>query len=407
MANLEFDHNLKRITVTDPQTEVTIQDLYNQGKDEEDFPHIAMTTGLILTATGKESLGGGIQVGVTLVMRNGWKVGFGDRGSPTQCNVTGGNIVAESEVVGDQFFQSVNVQINYQSSASPTIASRDDTNVKFLLESNRPDHTGFGKQIYWSPVLGNDGLTGESPENAVKTFAQAHSLADVGGNDVIFALGDPAVAVTIVTERITITKSALFLRGTGPAIRFQPETATDGSPIIDVQSGGFALESVSVFGSGTGTDDSIKCTNTNGLHVFNCLLSNAQGDSISIDNSRNSRVENTAITNSLGNGINAKDTNRLLVKDCRIFGSTLNGLLLDTPATATNDVILENTIITNSTGKNLRINSGVNRTIIEDGCTIVNNGGGRLQDDGTGTVDAEIINAVNTITTGSKRSLNV
>jgi len=405
MAILVFDHNLKQITVTDPQTEITIQDLYNQGKDEEDFPHIAMTTGLILTATGKESLGGGIQVGVTLVMRNGWKVGFGDRGSPTQCNVTGGNIVAESEVVGDQFFQSVNVQINYQSSSSPTIASRDDTNVKFLVEASRKDHSSFGKQIYWNPALGDDGLTGESPENAVRTFSRAHDIADVGGNDVIFALGDPAVAVTIITERITITKSALFLRGTGPAIRFEPLAATNGVPVIDVQAGGFQVESIAIFGSPSGTDPCIKCTNVNGLHIFNCLIQNSQSDSIVIDNSINSRIEHTTISNTGANGISAKDTNRLLIKDCRIFGSGVNGILLDTPAITTDDVIIENTISTNNAGKNLRINSGVNRTIIEDGCTIVNNGGGRLQDDGTGTIDAEIINAVLTGTT--QRSLNV
>jgi len=122
MATLVFDHNLKRVTIT-PETAVTLQDLYNQAKDEEDFPHIAMTTGLILTATGKEGLGSGVQVGITLIMRNGWTVGFGDRGSAVQCQVTGGNIVAENEVVGDQFFQSVNVQINYQASTSASIVT--------------------------------------------------------------------------------------------------------------------------------------------------------------------------------------------------------------------------------------------------------------------------------------------
>jgi len=122
MATLAFDHELKRITVN-PETDVTLQEVYNKSKDEEDFPHVAMTTGLILTASGKESLGGGVQVGITVIMRNGWTIGFGDRGSPVQCNVTGGNLVAESEVIGDQFFQSTNVQINYQSSTSASIVT--------------------------------------------------------------------------------------------------------------------------------------------------------------------------------------------------------------------------------------------------------------------------------------------
>ncbi len=122
MAVLDFNHNLKQITVLIPDVKITIQEVYNKAKDEEDFTHIAMTTGTICTASGKENLGEGNFIGITMTMQNGWTLGFEERVVDTPVQVLDGNIVAVSGVVGEQFHFTPFTQILYQGSVSPTIS---------------------------------------------------------------------------------------------------------------------------------------------------------------------------------------------------------------------------------------------------------------------------------------------
>jgi hypothetical protein len=92
-----FDKNDRIIMVESPATSVTIQTLINAIRDYEDEPE-AMDIASIATASGKEDLGGGTLIGITLKLIN-WKLKFEDRLGPTYilCDVLGGNLVATDE----------------------------------------------------------------------------------------------------------------------------------------------------------------------------------------------------------------------------------------------------------------------------------------------------------------------
>ena len=94
MPTFTFNKVTKIIQVDLPDTEVTIQQLINAVRDWEDELS-NMETGKVADASGKEDLGGGLQVGITLKLLN-WRVKFADRSGPDyiDCGIDGGNLVA-------------------------------------------------------------------------------------------------------------------------------------------------------------------------------------------------------------------------------------------------------------------------------------------------------------------------
>ena len=89
-----FDKISRIILVESPATEVTCQELLNAIRNWEDEPH-NMEVPKVAEAVGKDDLGGGLAVGITLKLLN-WRVKFADRAGPDTilCSVTGGNLIA-------------------------------------------------------------------------------------------------------------------------------------------------------------------------------------------------------------------------------------------------------------------------------------------------------------------------
>jgi hypothetical protein len=120
MANIGFDHFNKYILHDEVDTSITVQEVYDAAKDEEDFPHVGMTTGIILDATGKDPLGGIEFTGITLVLRNGWT--FFCRTVPASditIKLAGGNLIAESP--NARFTHVDNVHYEFGQSTSPAL----------------------------------------------------------------------------------------------------------------------------------------------------------------------------------------------------------------------------------------------------------------------------------------------
>lgn len=89
-----FDKANKLIIIEAPATTITIQELVNAIREwEEELENFDVAK--IADASGKEDLGGGLKVGITLKLL-GWKLKFADRTGPDTvlCEVTGGNLVA-------------------------------------------------------------------------------------------------------------------------------------------------------------------------------------------------------------------------------------------------------------------------------------------------------------------------
>jgi hypothetical protein len=91
---IDWDVSPRVILIDAPSTEVSMQDLLDTLRTEE-CKASNMDNPPIVSAAGKEELGGGVQVGLTVTLLNA-VLGFEARGGPTwvQCNASGGNLVS-------------------------------------------------------------------------------------------------------------------------------------------------------------------------------------------------------------------------------------------------------------------------------------------------------------------------
>lgn len=99
---------------------ITVQNLVNQIREWEQMP-VNLSYPKLLTATGKEDLGGEVLVGITAKLQN-TKLKFETRESPTVCTVSGGNLVAV-DTYGDPMYpiepsNNVTVMLAQSTSAS-------------------------------------------------------------------------------------------------------------------------------------------------------------------------------------------------------------------------------------------------------------------------------------------------
>ena len=137
MANFSFDRLNKIITVQAPDTEITVQELYNAIRDWEDNPE-NMSEDKVCDAAGKDPLGGGLYTAITLILRNGWKLKFEERTEPTLCIVRGGNLIATDElgnfVYPIETSENVTVIIA-QSTAASLISEWTQEDIDFVKDS--------------------------------------------------------------------------------------------------------------------------------------------------------------------------------------------------------------------------------------------------------------------------------
>jgi len=233
-AALTFLKNERIIQVDAPQTTVDIQDLVNQIRVYEanllnlDYPSLA-------NASGKQSLGGGSYVGITLELINNWRLAFEARSGPDTvlCTVAGGNLVATNIYSNNPISPTAFTQVNIAQSSSATIIQPDSNyGMLYLLESLKGRNRSVGTMFYWNPNTGSDSNDGLSPTNAVATFSKAQTLATAGAGDIIFAISTATGGITTTTEKITITKAGLKVRGAWYAFQMIP--ATNGTPTVTI-----------------------------------------------------------------------------------------------------------------------------------------------------------------------------
>jgi len=89
---LVFNDLTKIILIEAPQVVITCQELIDAIRTWE-AQWYGIDDNSVANASGKEDLGGGKYVGITLELLDSWRIQFEARGSPTFCTVTGGNFV--------------------------------------------------------------------------------------------------------------------------------------------------------------------------------------------------------------------------------------------------------------------------------------------------------------------------
>src|SRR3989344_1322365 len=383
-ALLVFDFVNKKIIVPDTDTTLNIQYLVDRTREvEHDFQN-AMSQRNILSATGKDNLGGGVYTGITANLLDGWQVKFADRtGSEVQCFISGGNLVGGP--AGNPIAVSTNVRVVQISSSAAVIAkSETDTNLFYAIEGLRKTHRGVGKFIYWDPVNGNNSSSGLSDTTPVQTFAQAQSLATSGANDTIICLAKATSGVVTVDETLPITKNNLRVRGPGYSFQIKPNGTT--SDTISVNATGVEISGLYIETAATGSRNAVNITGNSNL-ITDCWIGYARGNGIDISNSANSKIESCAIEeygkSGTGDGIKIGNTTTDTLISKSIIADGVNGISL--AGTSIADNVIEDSLIYNNSAYGITVGSDVLRTVGRRGVTLSKNTSGNVNNSGTDT----------------------
>jgi len=378
---LVFDFYNSIIEVPAPDTSLDLQYLVNQVRDTEDELSPPMAYKKIIDAFGKQPLGGGTYVGITVMLLDNWKVRFEARPGPdtVSCLISGGNLVAES---GNPIAPSAYTTVSLAQSSSPTIATpSSDYNLLYLVESLRGRHASIGNVYYWNPTSGSDSNDGTTPTKAVATFSKAQTLATAGNNDIIFALSTASGGITTVTEKLTISKATLKVRGSGYPFQFVPSTS--GSATVTISGDSVELSGFYITTAAGGTDNGITVTGDNAL-IKDVWVKSATGNGIDVSSSARTRIDTCAIEDCAGKGINVgTSTSDLTIRQGIISGNGGDGVEL-AGATIT-DSVMENNLIYKNAGYGVDIASGVARTMVRLHHTFSGNTLGSTRDLGTDT----------------------
>jgi hypothetical protein len=135
MATISFDRIDRCILIDPPDLEVTIQEIYNAarlyegelGNMDVSDDDTSGPQGGIVSAAGKEDLGGGFQVGITLELINDWRIKFADFGATDGLQsaiVRGGNLVATNAFNNNPVKAAANVQVVIAQSTSAVIINQ-------------------------------------------------------------------------------------------------------------------------------------------------------------------------------------------------------------------------------------------------------------------------------------------
>ncbi len=382
---LQFDFYSKIITVPIEDSSLDLQFLVNEVRVAEHNLAPGMGYNKIMDAFGKQDLGGGVLVGITVVLLDGWRVAFAARPGPSTVavTITGGNFVGEAGAnpVAPTAYTQVTIA---QSTSATLVSSASDTNLVYLVESLRNMHPAWGSTYFWDPVSGNDANDGTSPSQAVATFAAAHTLVTAGRSDVIFCRPTGGSGTTTITETISITKNNVKLRGPGISTKLIPTATTDPTVNIaadHVEISGFYLET-----AGSGTQNAISLDGDNIL-IRDCWVGAARGHGVNVSSSARLRLLNNVFENcggsGTGNGITlANTTTQSLISRC-IVNDNPNGIVLS--GTGLSDNIIENCLVYKNTAYGVSIGSGVLRTTLRSANTITNNTTANTLDNGTDT----------------------
>lgn len=393
MATLTFFKFDRVIQVDDPVegTSVTVQELVNairEYEEELDF----FDYGHICNAFGKQDLGGGVQVGITLELINDWRIQFETPGPSTTITVyvKGGNLVAVNSFSNNPIKPSDYVTVIIAQSTSPSIITpASDDHLLYLLSSLLGRQKSVGSSFYWNPSSGSDTNDGTTPSTAVFTFSKALTLATAGAGDSIFCVSSHTSGSVTITETLNINTANLKVHGPGINAKLIPTATT--APTVNVAADNIEVSGFYIETAATGTQNALTIDGDNVL-IRDSWIGAARGHGIAITSSARFRVLSTVIENcgasGTGDGINlGTSTTQALVSKAIIYNCK-NGIVIS--GTSISDNIIENCLIYKNTTNGVNIaDSTVTRTTLRSANTITNNGAGtpaeQVVDSGTDT----------------------
>ena len=154
---IEFDYDQQLINITSPQDTLSMQDLIDAIRTAESDLH-GITHNQIATASGKENIGGGVFVGMTVNLISPWQVKFW--AGNYIAKIAGGNLVGG--ILGDPVAYSVGVQVLLvQSAASTVVVTSDGLNASqaALLQTAASESTKGRKMQTNKAIISGDEQT--------------------------------------------------------------------------------------------------------------------------------------------------------------------------------------------------------------------------------------------------------
>lgn len=393
LNNLSYNFDTKIITVLSPANELDLQDLVNTTREVEAV-QIVMDDNQIMAAGGKEPLGGGNLVGITVSLLNGWRVAFQARPGPDTvvCTVSGGNLVA---FVGPDSTTATQFPIAptaytagfISQSSSATLSSQQLAHeTRYLIESLRTDHQATGVAYYVDPTNGSDANDGLLPEEALATVGAAINKTVSGRYDVIYVISS---GITTLTEKLNINKSNLSIRCSGTVI-FSPSNDSDDT--IKFTAGGCALSGATVTTTAGPTPrNAISASGVTSIRLENINIPSASNKGISITGGDGHQLQRLFVTQCASDGVYIKDSKISALSSVRIDSNTGYGLNLEATMPGDNaNFNMDLAVINNNTAGNVNIGSGVVGTVITSSCHISETPS-RITDSGINTQDARAI----------------
>lgn len=157
--SIDWEVSPRIITVAAPSEAITMQDLYDTLRTLE-AQQVATDDKPIVSGAGKENLGGGVSVGLTITLLNA-RLAFEARPGPdfVQCLVSGGNLVAIDDVGADMspIEPTAYTQIILSNSSSATSINSEQLNEihKLMgLDASNPLTISDDEQVVDDITLG-------------------------------------------------------------------------------------------------------------------------------------------------------------------------------------------------------------------------------------------------------------
>lgn len=338
------------------------------------------------------NLSGFVCVTNCTVSSNEIEIFLNSGGIELAASVTAGNVVLTG--TGSLLNMATGIKLDSKGLVSGSVIE----NTYNAVESLRPHHTGFGKTIYWDPLLGDDSYDGTSASLAVASFAAAHALATDGGHDVITALSS-GVGQTIVDETLIITKNYLFLRGPGRDFKILPTSTTEATVVIDavgVELSGMVLETAA-----TGGQHVIHVSDGADFFFLDHLWAHFSSSStVHVEAPTGivyGRINGCFFSHAGEHGIHLEGNIRhTKITDTEIDAPIVDGIRLE-GATIRNNVIERTVSIYAAGGYGINLISPATRNIIHKGVSLYDNALGDVFDGGTKTEFEEVLQLATTV----------
>jgi len=263
--------------------------------------------------------------------------------------------------------------------------------LQILIEEQRESHTGTGDMYYVDPVNGDSFANGNdgSFSKPLASVQDCHdNLVTDSHHDIITLLAGNSSGITILDEKVTLSKNYTFIRGPGRDFLWKASSPGD---VITVTGAGIELKSFQLSTHTTGVGDGIKVTGADFTRIENVWIGKTQGHGISINHSSTILVIKCSLqdcgVSGAGHGISIDPsggvTQGILITDT--YFSYIKGDGITVKSSNVEHVIIENNKFHHCEGWGVNINNDTLNTFVTLN-VFGGNTSGNIQDNGTGTI---------------------